>query len=102
MPSHRKSIAVAGGGVGALHSAVVDRAGVQRDQVVEAASVEWQLLHRALPHQPRNGGWRGVHNGRFFEDGDGFDVANLELQLNDGILADVEINAAAKSGLKAR
>ena len=49
---YRKRVPVAGARLRAFHGAVVDRAWVQGNQVVEAAAVERQILYFALAHQP--------------------------------------------------
>ncbi len=85
-PVDRKRVAVAGAGVGALQ-AVVDRAGIQRDQVVEAAAVERQILDLALAHHAGNGGRGGVDHRDFFGDGDLLgELADFEPQVHHGFL----------------
>ncbi len=54
-PGHGKSVPVARAGVGAFHGVVIDRAGIEGDQIVEAAAVERQFLDLALVDDSGNG-----------------------------------------------
>ena len=65
-PRHRKRVAVARTGLRALHGAVIDRTRVQRQQVVEAAPVQRQIFHLALPHQPGFRRCGDIHHQRPF------------------------------------
>ncbi len=98
---HRERISVAGAGVGAFQ-AVVDDAGVQGHQIVEAAAVERQVLHFALSDESRNRGRGGVDHGGLFGDGHFLrEIANLEPQIHHRFLPDHQIDAVANLGLEA-
>ena len=87
----------------ALFKAVVDGAGIEGDQVIEAAAIERQILHLALAHHAgdRRGG--GVDDGRLLGDRHlGDELADLELEVDARVLSDPEIDAGAVDGLESR
>ena len=98
---NRKGVSHAGDGIGALQ-AITDGSGIQRDEVVEAASVERQILYFALAHNSGNRGSGGIDHRRFRHHGYLLhQIADFELQVHDGFLADCQVDTAADHGLKA-
>src|SRR5207253_4535739 len=68
---------------------VIDRAGIERDQIVEAAAIEWQIFDFALTNEPGYRCRRRVdqrslgRNGYFL-----CEISDLEFQIDDGFLSD--------------
>src|SRR5579871_4262035 len=94
-PLNRECVAIARAGVSAFHGAVIDSAGVESDQVVEAAAIQGQILDLALVDDSRDRSGCGVHYGSFGGHGHLLDqFADLELQINNGILANLEVDAS--------
>src|SRR6185312_12698696 len=76
---HGEGVSIASAGVDALHRAVIDRAGIERNQTIEASTVEREVFNFALPDYAGHAGGsrvdqRGLFGNRHLLD----NIANLK------------------------
>ena len=98
---HGERVAVAGAGSGAFQR-VIDGAGIEGHQIVEAAAVEGEILDLAFADHAGDRGSGGIDDRRFFGDrhlGDEF--AHLKLEVDARILSHAQVDAGAVDGLEA-
>src|SRR6185312_14471272 len=91
---NRKRISHAGDGIGTLQ-AVTDGSGIQRDEVVETASVERQILYFTLAHHSGNRRSSGIHHRRLRDDGYLlYQFTDFQPQVYDRFLTHFQVDAA--------
>ena len=97
-----KCIALARNGTGTLVG-VIDRSGIQRDQIVKASAVERQVFHFTFSNESchrcgRRIDERSLQRNRYLLR----EFTDLELQIDDGLLTDRQIDSGAYGSAESR